>query len=527
MAGAQRFLIAIDLGTSGPKVALATATGAIVAHEVGKNQTHFSPDGGAEQDPDEWWSSIAECIRRLLARGIATSDDVVAICCSTHWSGTVAVGRDGRPLCPAHIWMDTRGSKLVRELSGGPIRISGYGVGKVLKWVRLTGGAPAHSGKDSLAHILYLKHARPEIYAAAQLLLEPKDYLNYRMTGRAAASYDSIILHWLTDNRDPNNVRYHPDLLRLTGVDRNKLPELRPATSILGTLTPQAAAELGLSTAVQVVTGTPDVQAAAIGSGAVRDFEPHLCVGTSSWISCHVPYKKTDLFNNLASLPSPIPGRYFVANDQETAGICLTFLRDNVLWHRDAVSDAAPPADVLQKFDQAAAEVPAGSEKLIFTPWLFGERTPIEDATVRGGFHNLSMHHDRRHLVRAVLEGVAFNARWLLGAVEKFVDRRLDHIRFIGGGAQSELWCQIFADVLDRTIEQVRDPLQSNVRGAALLGAAALGNIRFDQIAEQVPLARSFAPDGRTRAIYDELFGAFVDIYRRNKTLYARLNAAH
>ena len=171
-----------------------------------------------------------------------------------------------------------------------------------------------------------------------------------------------------------------------------------------------------------------------------------------------------------------------------------------------------------------AAAVPPGSGGVIFTPWLYGERTPVEDRFVRGGFHNLSLSAGRDELVRAVLEGVALNSRWLLRAVERFTRRRLEPIRFIGGGARSDVWCQIFADVLGATIEQVADPVNANARGAAMLAAVALGELTFDQVPERVQVARSYSPDPAAAGLYDELFGEFVGLYRRNRKAHARLN---
>jgi xylulokinase len=220
----------------------------------------------------------------------------------------------------------------------------------------------------------------------------------------------------------------------------------------------------------------------------------------------------------MASLPSPIPERYFVANEQETAGAALTFLRDRVLFGDD------PPASAYADFDRMAGRARPGSGGAIFTPWLYGERTPVEDPFVRGGFHNLSLSAGRDELVRAVFEGVALNSRWLLGAVERFTRHRLEPIRFIGGGARSDVWCQIFADVLRRTIEQVADPVNANARGAAMLASVALGELTFDQIPERVQVAKSYHPDPATKALYDELFREFTGLYRRNRKAHARLN---
>jgi len=275
-----------------------------------------------------------------------------------------------------------------------------------------------------------------------------------------------------------------------------------------------------------VVMGTPDLHSAALGSGASRDYDTHLYLGTSSWLTCHVPFKKTDLLHNLAALPSALPDRYFVANEQECAGLCVSYLIDNILYPDDGLDTAARPGDIHARLDRLAATVSPGSDKLIFTPWLHGERTPVDDHTVRGGFFNQSLQTTRAHLVRAVFEGVAYNSRWLLTYVERFVKRRLDGIHVIGGGAQSDLWCQIHADVLDRTVKQVADPLQANLRGAALLAGVALGAMSFGDIPGRVPIARTFEPNPQNRAIYDELFREFVALYKSNRRIYERLNAA-
>ena len=520
----RKYVLAVDLGTTGAKVALVSAEGQVVGYEFEGTELILLPNGGAEQRPDDWWRAITTATRRLLSKGLVSREEVVALCCTAQWSGTVAVDREGRPLMNAIIWMDSRGAPYVRRITGGPITIEGYGIGKLLRWIPLTGGIPGHAGKDSIAHILYIKHELPEIYRATYKFLEPKDYLNLRLTGRCAASYDSITLHWLTDNRDISNVVYHDRLIKMSTVDREKLPDLKRAVDVLGPIKPEVAEELGLNRNLQVVMGTPDVQSAAIGSGAVRDYEAHLYIGTSAWLACHVPFKKTDVVHNIASLPSAIPGKYLVSDEQQTAGACLTFLKDNILYHQDEEEAGTRRPVGYEVLDRIAEKAPAGSDGVIFTPWLYGERTPVGDRTVRGGFHNLSLRTGYEHLVRAVFEGVAYNANWLLKYVEQFVGRRLEVINMVGGGANSDVWCQIHADVLNRTIQQVKDPILANVRGAAFLALAALGYLTFDQIPERVQIAHTYHPNPENRPLYDELFQEFVNLYRRNRKIYARLN---
>jgi len=525
-AAPDRYVLAIDLGTSGPKVALVSTRGEVVQCEFEPTPVALLPGGGAEQNPDDWWAAITTAAQRLLAQELVPREAIAAVSCTAQWSGTVAVDRGGRPLMNAIIWMDSRGAPHVRRATGGWPEIARYNLGRLITWIRLTGGTPTHSGKDSLAHILYLQHERPEIYQAAGKFLEPKDYINLRLTGRPAASYDSITLYWLTDNRDIRHVDYAPALLALTGIRREQLPDLQQAVDVLGTLRPEVAREWGLPASVPVVTGAPDVHSAAIGSGAVQDCAAHLYIGTSSWLVCHVPFKKTDPQHNMASLPSAIPGRYLIINAQESAGACLAHLRDRVIYPDDEFATGRPPQSGYALFDQVAARVPAGADKLIFTPWLYGERAPIEDATVRGGFFNQSLRTTRAHMVRAVFEGVAYNSRWLLDYVERFIGRRLDAVTMVGGGAASAVWCQIHADVLNRPVRQVKDPIQANVRGAAFLAAAALGDLTFEQIPERVEIAHVYTPDPANRDIYDELFREFVNLYRSTRGIYARLNRA-
>jgi xylulokinase len=519
-----KYILTIDLGTNGPKVALVTTKGEVVAHEFESSPLYLFPNGGAEQNPEEWWEGIKTATHRLLSQGIAPIDEIVGICCTSQWSGTVPVDANGNHLMNAINWMDTRGAPYIQQIVRGVINIEGYGLTKVVDWVRLTGGAPTHSGKDPIAHILYIQKELPEIYRQTYKFLEPKDYLNLRLTGCFAASYDSIALHWVTDNRDLTNIDYSPRLLRLTTLDVEKLPELKRAVDVLGPIKPDVAAEFGLCEGIPVVMGTPDIHSAAIGSGAVKDYEGHLYIGTSSWLTCHIPFKKTDLFHNMGALPSAIPEKYFIANEQECAGASLKFLRDNILYHEDELLAEARVLDIYKVFDQIAEKAPPGADKLIFTPWLYGERTPVEDHTIRGGLHNLSLQSTREHLIRAIFEGVAYNARWLLTYVEKFIKRRMETINMIGGGANSNIWCQIHADVLNRTIKQVKDPILANARGAGILGSVALGYTTFDEVSENIQIANTYQPDPANREIYDELFSEFLRLYQGNRKMYARLN---
>ena len=521
-------VLAVDLGTGGPKVAVLAATGRVVSHGFQAVGIDLTDDGGAEQSPQAWWDAIVASARQALADSGVAPRDVVGIGCTSQWSGTVPVDDQGSAIGPAITWMDSRGARAVRETVRGALNVQGYSASKLARWVRRTGGIPTLSGKDPVGHIHFLRQQRPDVYAATAVFLEPVDYLNLRLTGLARASHDSITLHWVTDNRDINAISYDDSLMGLAGLERAKLPDLVPTGSVLGGLTPAAAGELGLVPGTPVVAGTGDLHSAAVGSGAVNDFDGHLYIGTSSWISCHVPFKKTDPLTNIASIPSGIPGRYLVADEHETGGACLTWLRDNLLFPDDALTAPAPadrpPENVFATLNDVAASVPVGSHGVMFTPWLNGERSPVDDHTIRGGFHNISLSSTRADMVRAVFEGVALNSAWLLGAVEKYCKRPFESLAFVGGGANSDLWSQVHADATGRTIRQIADPVLANVRGAGLLTLLALGHLTVADIPATVSVKATYEPDPAAGEVYAALLKEFVNLYEKTKGIHKRLN---
>jgi xylulokinase len=183
-ATSEKYILAIDLGTSGPKTALVSTRGEVVDYEFEGIELLVLPDGGAEQKPDQWWQAIINTAKRVLEKKWVAVEDIVCVSCTSQWSGTVAVDKNGQALSNAIIWMDTRGSRYIEEITSGLIKIEGYNIRKLKRWLSLTGGAPGHAGKDPIAHILFLKNEFPEIYRQAFKFLEPKDFINLKFTGR-------------------------------------------------------------------------------------------------------------------------------------------------------------------------------------------------------------------------------------------------------------------------------------------------------------------------------------------------------
>ncbi len=534
----KKFILCIDHGTGGPKSAIVSTHGDVLEWAFQEVPLHVYKGGGVEQNPDDWWNAILKTAKKVIDSGCVPIEDIVGVCNTSQWSGTVPVDKNGNYLYNAIIWMDTRGAKYVHQFFKGLISVSGYSLFKVLKWIKITGGAPVQSGKDPIGHIFWLRNEHPDIYDKSYKFLEPQDYINFKLTGKFACSPPSIHLHWSTDIRDPHNIQFSKKLMKKLKLDPNKLAELRETTDILGPITKEVSDELGLNKDTKVVIGAPDVPSSAIGSGAVRNFEGHIYIGTSDWVTCHIPEKKTDILHNMASVPSAIPGRYIIGNEQEIAGGALSFLKDNFLYHKDEllIEEAVP--DVYKIFDKIVEKIPAGSNNLIFTPWLIGERTPVENPTIRGGIYNLSLEMTREHLIRAIFEGVAYNVKWLFMTVENFIKKWvkkdsggmkkgafiMPELNIIGGGGSSNIWCQIFADVLNRKIKQVKDPIQANARGAAYIASVGLGYIEWDHIQKHTEISNVFTPNKDNRETYDNLFKEYLNIYKIMGKTYKRLN---
>lgn len=511
----DQLVLAVDLGTGGPKVGFVSLTGAVAWQDHIPVDTTWLPEGGATQDAQVWWDVIRDGVRRALASGSVDAAAVVAVSITGQWASTVPTAEDGSPVGDCIMWMDKRGGRHVAPIIGG--RVAGYNAKAAVTWIRKTGAAPSPGGGDPLGHILLLERELPEVAAAARWYLEPVDHLSMRFTGVAAASHASQTGSWLTDNRKLDVLAYDEELVKLSEIDATKLPPLLRTGSVIGEVLPAVAEELGLPPGVQVVTGTPDLHSATYGSGAVMDYEPHMTISTTSWISAPIPFKRTDALHGIASVPGCPPGTYLIVDNQDNAGRAFQ-------WIRDVLHDgeSGPSYDDLVAL---AAGSPPGAGKVLFTPWLDGERSPLDDRRARGGFHNVSLATTRADLVRAVLEGVAYNSRFLLHHVERFAKRRLDHIRIIGGGASSDLWCQIVADVLDRTIERVHEPLHAGIRGAAVFAGIALGAVDPAEVRDLVTVDATFTPDPANREIYDTLYEEFPKLHKAQKGMFVRLNS--
>jgi xylulokinase len=521
MTGTSPCVLAIDLGTSGPKVAVVSLQGELLAVGRAAVETLHLAGGAVEQDPEAIWSATMGACREALRASRVSPGYVAAVICSSQYSSVVPVDRQGRPTANMVLWLDKRGATArLRGKHGFPRRADTPP--QLINWLRLH-GLPPVAGGISLTHLRHFKFERPEIYERTDKFLEPMDYLTLRLTGRATANQCTAFMYLATDNRRLDARDYHAGLVRQSLVDRDKLPDLVPLDAVVGTLLPAVADELGLSPQTKVVTGLNDTQSGGMGTAVFTGDHAAISVGSTSVMIAHVPFKRTDIRHAILSLPSPVPDTYFVMAENGTGGNTLEHFLDRVVYPNDAFG-ALTAANRYERLQRAVGEAPPCSGGVLFLPWLGGSMAPAADDHVRGGFLNVSLATTRSELARSVLEGVAMNLRWLRGPVEKFARRRFSHFVFYGGAAASPAWAQILADVLDAPVQQARHPEFITCLGAGLLAFQRLGLLGFDDFERRVPIERTCEPNPAHRALYDHLSAQFVETFRRNRPTFRALN---
>ena len=387
-----------------------------------------------------------------------------------------------------------RGAPAIARRAGGPLRDRGYGPLALWRWLRLTGGAPALSGKDFAGHIAFIRESEPERYARdLQVPQRPRlpQPAPVRPLRRRRAIRSSPT--WVTDNRG-GACRYDARLIAQLGVERDKLPEIVGSTDTLGPLSARRRTRSALRATSSSSPGRSTIPRSRSAPARCATSRPTSISAPRPGSARICRSRRPNLASKIAAVPCAIEGRYLATALQSAAGSNLSFFRDRILYHPDELLSDEQRPDVYQALDRIAASVPAGARGLVYTPWLFGERSPVDDANLRAGLLNLSLEHSRADIVRAFLEGVALNTRWMLEPFERFVGRANAPLTAVGGGAQSDLWCQILADATGRAIRQPETPIQANAMGAAFIAAVGLGALTFADVPALMRWRRDYAP---------------------------------
>jgi xylulokinase len=516
------YVLSYDLGTTGNKTCLYKVTPRLelVDSCTVEYPLQVLPNGGAEQNVEDWWHAICKTTNTIISRVKVEPSEIrgIAYCCQMQ--GSIMVDSAGQPLRNPMNYMDSRATKQIEEfLHTGLIRISGYNAIIAQKSLRITGGL-AGTAKDPLWKYHWVRENEPEIFSRVHKWLDVKDYLLLRCTGKYAMTQDSAHLTFLYDTR-PGHLGWHKGLCNTFKVDMRHLPPVVKSTDPVGRLTKQAAGEMGLEENTPVFGGGGDLPLITIGSGCVEEYDTHIYVGTSGWLAANVTKRLLDIGNFMASILSAMPGCYTYVAEQETSGVCLQWIRDLVGLNTKTTIEPKDPYDLV---NEAADETPPGAGNIVFTPWMQGNRSPREDPYVHGMFFNVGLRAGPGMMIRAVMEGVAYNNRWMLQAFEKKIPRQ-NAIRFVGGGANSKVWPQILADVTGRTIETIENPQNAGAFGAAVVTGVGLGLLSsFQQVKSFIPIKRRYMPRREFKEVYDKNFKVFQELYENNKKAFRSLN---
>ncbi len=526
-------VLAYDIGTTGVKTCLFEIGDSIVPVDSARADYGLSlvAGGGVEQDPDEWWAAMVSSTRAIAERQGGPLDHIDGISFCSQQQSLVLVDEQTRHVHPSMSYLDQRSTaQLARHATKAP-RVAGINATFLARSLWHTGAVSA-SVKDPVWKYHWLRENRPEEFARGHKWLDVKDALIARMTGEFVMSEDSAFATLLYDIRSEER-RFSPEMLRMLDVSPDHLPSICASTDVAGVLLPDAAADLGLAVGTKVFSGAGDVAAIAVGAGATEPGQTHVYIGTSGWVSTVSEKRAVDTRAMMATIVGAQPGRYNYFAELETAGKCLEWVRDHLALdeidiylrkHHVAEDPATEYATLYDYLSGVIASAAPGAGGLLFAPWLHGNRCPFEDPNARGMFVGLGLDTGKTEMLRAVVEGVCLHMRWLVETEDRKVTTS-ERVRFVGGGALSDVTAQILADVLQRGVDVVAHPQDVGAVGAALIGAVGLGEVAsLSEAPRLVDVVRRFEPNPADKVVYDKLFAAFTQLHQANRKIFAALS---
>jgi xylulokinase len=504
----SKYVLAHDVGTSSIKTALIKETGEIIAHSTSPYGISHSRPGWVEQDPDDYWKGSVVNTQTVMSASKIDGKDILGIVFTTQAMGIIPVDKAGKKLRNNITWVDGRASEQARWM----MNLLG---GKTL-FTKIIG--TEITGKDVLPKLRWLKQNEPEIYEKMDKVLDVNGYLKFRATGKMFFEWSGACSYIF----DLKTKKWVNLLFKLIGFDTHKLPPLVRSTDVVGTLTKEAAAELGLPETTRVFGGCDDTQSAAIGSGSAREGEAHIYLGTSAWLgittSENLKHK-----NGAFVLQSADPSMNLLVGITESAGSNLEWVIEKFYKYE---KDNPEIRNIYDFINKETAGIPAGSDNLIFTPWMLGERCPVSTTSTRGTVFNLGPEHNRGHFVNALLEGIGFNLRWIMENLKKDFGFHPVKIRAIGGGSVNDKWMQGIADITGKIVETTTQPTMAGALGAACCAFVGSGTFEsFNDINRFVKVKKTYIPNPNASATFDHMFHSYKQIYSGLKHAYQQANS--
>ena len=503
----NKYVISHDVGTSSVKTALVSNKGEVLAHEVSPYPFRYPNPGWFEQDPEDYWKGIVQNTRKIAALKKVDTSDIIGMVFSSQAMGIIPIDKQNQVLHPNITWVDGRAEEQAQWLMK---KLGGKRIFKKLIGVEIT-------GKDVIPKLRWLKENMPDIYNKADNILDVNGYLKYKATGKKVFEWSGACSYGFNLKKKD----WERLVFKGAGIDLNKLPKLVRSTDLIGSLTTEAAQELNLTETVKVFGGCDDTQSAAIGSGANSEGKAHIYLGTSAWAGI-TTVRNLKHKNGAFCLQSADPEMNLMVGITESAGSNLDWLIDKFY----KLEKADPKIKNIYKFINSETDgIPDGSDHLIFTPWLLGERCPVSTTTTRGTIFNLSLEHNRGHMVKALLEGIGYNLRWILENFKRNFGFEVDTIRAIGGGSVNDKWMQGIANITGKKIETIKEPKMAGAIGAATCAFVGAGIFKdFTETAALIHVDKVFVPQPAKKEVFDTLFKTYQEVYFSLKKTYKNIN---
>lgn len=503
----MKYIIAHDLGTSGNKATLFSEEGQLIGSTVYAYGTHYFNETWVEQDPEDWWKSICDTTRSLMAKTRVDKRDIAAVSFSGQMMGCLCVDRNGTPLRPSIIWADQR-AQAQQDAIVEKISLSDY--------YHIVGHR--NSASYGLQKLMWVRDNEPDIYRRTYKTLNAKDFIVLRLTGKfytepSDGSSNACV--------DLNTLSWSEKLLDIAGIDMEKLPDMVPSTFVAGGVTRAAAEATGLAEGTPVVMGGGDGVCANVGAGSVRPGQTFSYVGSSSWIASTSEKPVFDDQMRTVTWAHIVPGLYAPNGTMQSAGGSYAWLKNQVCRFESAEAEKLG----VSPYDLINAEIeqsPVGANGVIFLPYLLGERAPRWNVDARGAFIGLKMENERKDMLRSVLEGVTMNLGIILEILRQHID--ISEILVIGGGAKGPVWRQMMADVYNAKIKVPCLLEEATSMGAAVTGGVGVGLFRdFDAIDRFIEVKSVHTPNPEAVAAYAPVKELFELCYQSLLPVYRKM----
>ena len=538
----SKYVITYDIGTTGIKTCLieidkemkilASATegyGLYVDEETGVK-------GGSEQDADEWWNAMCVTTKEVFKKcKKIKKEQIEGISFCSAMQGLVLVDKQGKCIRRPMTYMDQRAREEIKKGIAHGVQVAGAEVTKLLKYLKYT-GAVSSSVKDPIWKYKWVEAHEPENFKRIYKWLDVKEYMILRCSGEFVMTHDSAFGTLLYDTRKGHEGWCKP-ICDMVGVNIEHMPVIKASTEKVGEVTAQAAKELGLAEGTAVYGGGGDASLIGVGAGATEIGDTHIYSGTSGWVGTVVPEQLVDAGAMMAAIVGANPETYNYCAELETSNKCVGWVKDHLALDEIGVflKKYGHKKDDLEEesfnlydyLEEVIERANPGSDGVVFTPWLHGNRCPFEDPNAAGMFFNIHLETGKTELIRAVVEGVCFHMRWMLERQEQKVAKykKSNAVRFCGGGALGAATCQILSDILQRDVEVVDSPQNIGAVGAAACIAVGTGMIpSMTDVKKLIPAKITYHPNKANKAVYDRNFEVFKNLYKCNKKNFEILN---